>query len=436
MNEQLSNASVHTQRPEGLRRVFVLVVDAWGVGALPDAADYQDRLDFNTMGSIDQHADALSLPNLERLGLGNILPLTRIKPQETPLGSYGKMKEQSCGKDTTTGHWEMAGIYLDIPFPTYPQGFPPEVVDRFIQETDCGKILANKPASGTTILDELGLEHLETGYPIVYTSADSVFQIAANIEKVPLETLYHWCEVARNILQGQHRVSRVIARPFKGQAVGAFERLGADRRDYAVPPPSLTTLGRVKELGGVVVAIGKIEDIFCHVGVTHSLHTAGNTHGLQVVQELIEGKVPLNQLSVEGKPLCDYPYADKQFIFVNLVDTDMKYGHRRDINGYANALQEIDEALGRYLAVLDENDLLMISADHGCDPAAPGSDHTREYVPILLYQKGRPGKNLMIRESFADIGQTVLDFLGLSGEGLPGVSMIAERHPIQEKALV
>jgi phosphopentomutase len=424
-------SNVHAPRPENLKRVFVLVVDAWGVGALPDAPDYQDSLAFNTMGSIDKHAKSLSLPNFERLGLGNILPLNRVKPQENPLASFGKMSERSRGKDTTTGHWEMAGIYLDIPFPTYPNGFPKDLVDQFITESGCGNILANKPASGTAILDELGEEHLRTGYPIVYTSADSVFQIAAHIEKVPLATLYHWCEVARRLLDGEHRVSRVIARPFTGTP-GKFSRVGGDRRDYAVPPPGITTLARLKEQGAVVVAIGKIEDIFCQVGVTHSLHTHGNTHGLSVVEDLIQGKVPLNQLSLEGKPLCDYLHADKQFIFVNLVDTDMNFGHRRDIDGYAQALEEVDAALGRYLEMLTEDDLLMISADHGCDPAAPGSDHTREYVPILMYQKGRPGVNLMIRESFADLGQTVLDFLKMPNDGLPGVSLLQVKPPFQQ----
>lgn len=416
------------------KRVFVIVIDAWGVGALPDAEEYQDSLLFNTMGSIDRQASALSLPNLERMGLGNLLPLQRIRPMEAPIASYGKMKEFSRGKDTTTGHWEMAGIYLREPFPTYPQGFPPDVVQRFIEETGCGQILGNVPASGTEILDRLGPDHLETGYPIVYTSADSVFQIAANVDKVPLETLYRWCETARTLLDGEHRVSRVIARPFTGTP-GNFERIGADRRDYAVPPPGETTLVRVKDSGGVVVGIGKIEDIFCHQGVTHSLHTAGNTHGLKVIEDLIAARVPLNQLSVEGKPLCDYPHADRQFIFINLVDTDMKYGHRRDIDGYAKALEEVDEALGRFLTQLGENDLLMITADHGCDPAAPGSDHTREYVPIFLYQKDRPGQNLGIRESFADLGQTVLDWLDFSGKDLPGRSLLEAKSQLQEALL-
>lgn len=405
------------------KRVFVVVVDAWGVGALPDAPAYDDSMDVNTMGSIDRHADSLALPNLARLGLGNLMDLQRVAATQKPLGSYGKMNEFSKGKDTTTGHWEMAGIYLEEPFPTYPNGFPPHIVDRFIAETGCGGILGNIPASGTTIIENLGETHLETGQPIVYTSADSVFQIAAHVDKVPLETLYRWCEVAREILTGKDEVSRVIARPFKG-APGQFERIGADRRDYAVPPPGETALVRVQQSGGIVVGIGKIEDIFCHIGVTHALHTAGNTHGLKVIEDLIVGKVPLNQLSTEGKPLCDYPHPDRQFIFVNLVDTDMKYGHRRDINGYARALEEFDAALGRYLELLGEEDLLMISADHGCDPAAPGSDHTREYVPILLYAKNRPGQNLGIRESFADIGQTTLDWLGFSGQGLPGKSML------------
>ncbi|MBY0403501.1 MAG: phosphopentomutase [Cyanobacteria bacterium] len=420
--------------PPQLKRAFIIVVDAWGVGALPDAEDYQDSPTCNTMGAIDRLADTLSLPNLQRLGLGNLLPLSRVQPVTNPLGSYGKMKEFSKGKDTTTGHWEMAGIYLNDPFPTYPKGFPPSVVDEFIAKTGCGQVLGNIPASGTEILKTLGPQHLETGYPIVYTSADSVFQIAAHVEKIPLATLYHWCEVAREILQGEHQVSRVIARPFTGTSPN-FERIGGDRRDYAVPPPGLTTLNRVKNSGGVVFGVGKIEDIFCHQGLTHSIHTSGNTHGLQVIQDIIAGKIPLNQLSVEGKPLCDYPNADKQFVFINLVDTDMKYGHRRDINGYARALEEFDAALGGYLDLLRDDDLLMITADHGCDPSAPGSDHTREYVPILMYQKGKPGINLGIRSSFADIGQTVLEWLDFPAEDLPGTSLLQAPDRILEKTL-
>lgn len=410
-----------------VKRVFVVVVDAWGVGALPDAPDYGDSLDCNTMGNIDRHADRLSLPNFEKLGLGNILNLNRVKPQEKPLGSYGKMSEFSRGKDTTTGHWEMAGIYLETPFPTYPDGFPPEIVDRFKQETGVKNILGNKPASGTKILEELGMQHLETGDPIVYTSADSVFQIAAHIgpeSKIDLPTLYQWCEKAREILDGPHKVSRVIARPFIGNSPDTFKRVGKDRRDYAVLPPEATVLNRIREAGAVVLGVGKIEDIFCFSGLTHSIHTGSNPEGLDVLNKLVRQEQNLDALSLEKKALSDYPQADKQFVFVNLVETDSNYGHRRDVNGYARALEEVDAGLGRVLEAMGPDDLLMISADHGCDPTAPGSDHTREYVPILLYSPKLPGVNLGIRDSFADIGKTTLAWLGLENPAQRGRNML------------
>jgi phosphopentomutase len=409
------------------KRVFVVVVDAWGVGALPDAAEYGDSAACNTMGNIDRMADSLSLPNLERLGLGNILPLTRVKPQQAPLASYGKMAEYSRGKDTTTGHWEMSGIYLDVPFPTYPDGFPPEIIERFMQETGVKGVLGNKPASGTEILKELGMQHLETGYPIVYTSADSVFQIAAHTgpeSKVDLKTLYFWCEKAREILDGPHKVSRVIARPFEGSSPETFRRIGKDRRDYAILPPESTVLNRIREAGGVVLGVGKIEDIFCFSGLTHSIHTGSNAEGLEVLEKLASGAQDLDALNLENKPLSAYPLKDRQFIFVNLVETDSHYGHRRDVNGYARALEQFDAALGRLLNLLGEDDLLMISGDHGCDPTAPGSDHTREYVPILLYNKRLSGRNLGIRESFADIGKTTLSWLGLENPAQRGRNML------------
>lgn len=417
------------------KRVFVVVIDAWGVGALPDAPDYGDSLTCNTMGNIDKTADSLSLPNLERLGLGNILPLSRIKAQDKPLGSYGKMAEYSRGKDTTTGHWEMVGIYLDIPFPTYPDGFPPEIVERFKQETGVKNILGNKPASGTKILEELGMEHLETGDPIVYTSADSVFQIAAHIgpeSKIDLATLYQWCEKAREILDGPHKVSRVIARPFIGNSPDTFKRVGKDRRDYAVLPPEATVLNRIREAGALVVGIGKIEDIFCFSGLTHTIHTGSNPEGIEVLSKIVRNEQNLDELSLDKKALSDYSKADKQFIFVNLVETDSNYGHRRDVNGYARSLEQFDAGLGEILNQLGEDDLLMISADHGCDPTAPGSDHTREYVPIMMYSPSLPARNLGIRESFADIGKTTLAWLGLEDPAQRGRNMLETK----EKALV
>jgi phosphopentomutase len=410
-----------------VKRVFVVVVDAWGVGALPDAAEYGDSPSCNTMGNIDQSADRLSLPNLERLGLGNILPLSRVQAQDKPLGSYGKMSEFSRGKDTTTGHWEMAGIYLETPFPTYPDGFPPDIVARFKQETGVKNILGNRPASGTQILEELGMQHLESGDPIVYTSADSVFQIAAHVgpeSKTDLATLYLWCEKAREILDGPHRVSRVIARPFVGNSPDTFKRVGKDRRDYAVLPPEATVLNRIREAGAIVLGVGKIEDIFCFSGLTHSIHTGSNPEGIEMLQKIIQNEQDLDALSLEKKLISQYPQADKQFIFVNLVETDSNYGHRRDVNGYARSLEEFDAGLGQILAQMGEDDLLMISADHGCDPTAPGSDHTREYVPILLYSPQLPAINLGIRESFADIGKTTLAWLGLEDPAQRGRNML------------
>jgi phosphopentomutase len=421
------------------KRVFVVVIDAWGVGALPDASDYGDSQDCNTMGNIDRAASRLSLPNLERLGLGNILPLSRVKAQEKPLASYGKMSEFSKGKDTTTGHWEMAGIYLETPFPTYPDGFPPEIVERFKQETGVKAILGNKPASGTEILKELGMQHLETGYPIVYTSADSVFQIAAHTgpeSKVDLSTLYMWCEKAREILDGPHQVSRVIARPFVGNSPETFKRVGKDRRDYAVLPPESTTLNRIREAGGLVVGIGKIEDIFCFSGLTHSIHTGSNADGIEVLNKLARNEQDLDALSLEKKPLSAYPQADKQFVFVNLVETDSNYGHRRDVDGYARALEEFDVGLGQILDAMGDEDLLMISADHGCDPTAPGSDHTREYVPIMLYNQRLAGQNLGIRESFADIGKTVLAWLNIEDPAQRGRNMLKDLSETREVAAV
>jgi phosphopentomutase len=404
------------------KRAFVIVIDALGVGALPDASVYNDAPGANTLGNIDKNVEKLSLPNLERLGIGHITPLQHVKAVDAPKGYYGKLSEYSQGKDTTTGHWEMMGLYLEKPFRVYPEGFPPDLIQTFIERSGCKGILGNVPASGTEILDRLGEAHLETGYPIIYTSADSVFQIATHVERVPLATLYHWCEVARELLQGEHEVSRVIARPFMG-VPGKFERLGGDRRDYAVPPPAGSCLDAVKQAGGVVLAIGKIEDIFCQVGVTHAIHTNGNTHGLEITRQSFDGTLDVAPLSIENKALDAYD-SQKQFVFVNLVDTDMKYGHRRDVQGYARALEEIDVAIGQYLELMGPDDIMMITGDHGCDPTAPGSDHTREYAPIIMYSSSLPGGALGVRKSFADIGKTVLEWLQIDAPLVPGVSML------------
>lgn len=406
-----------------VKRAFVVVIDALGVGALPDAPDYADAPGANTLGNIDRRSERLALPNMASLGLGHITPMRHVPAVANPVGGYGKMAERSCGKDTTTGHWEMMGIYLDVPFPTYPQGFPPEITEAFIAQADCQGSLGNIPASGTEIIERFGPEHLQTGQPIVYTSADSVFQIAAHVEKVPLSTLYRWCEVARNLLQGPHQVSRVIARPFIGEP-GNFQRLGADRRDYAVPPTPENCMEAVRRHGGQVIAVGKIEDIFCQVGVTHAIHTGGNTHGLDITRQLLTGTFNLNEIELPSGMTADTSAQAGQFVFVNLVDTDMKFGHRRDVDGYARALEEIDTALGAWLPLMGPDDILMITGDHGCDPTAPGSDHTREYVPILMYSPALPGGDLGIRQSFADVGKTVLEWLNIPAAGLPGESML------------
>ncbi|MEB3288199.1 MAG: phosphopentomutase [Vampirovibrionales bacterium] len=420
------------------KRVFVIVIDAFGVGGLPDAAEYGDRTDFNTLGGIDRQADHLNLPTLEKLGIGHLGKFKNVQALSSPVGSYGKMSEMSRGKDTTTGHWEMMGIYLETPFPTYPEGFPKDVMDRFMAETGVKGYLGNKPASGTDILKELGEAHLKTGHPIIYTSADSVFQIAAHVgpeSKCTLEDLYRWCETARRILRDEHQVSRVIARPFLGANADTFKRIGESRRDYAVTPIEKTTLNRIQEQGGVVLGIGKIEDIFNFSGLTHSWHTGNNPDGLNAIAQIVRRELDWDSVCLEKnadgtpKALSDYVNADKQFIFVNLVDTDSIYGHRRDVNGYARALEQVDTALVGILAQLGENDLLMISADHGCDPTAPGSDHTREFVPILLYGKNLPPRNLGVRDSFADIGRTVLEWLALDKDGQRGKSLLPQEAP-------
>lgn len=413
------------------KRVFIVVIDAWGVGALPDASDYGDSSSVNTMASIDRSVQNLSLPTLQKMGLGNILPLRHVPALSTPLASYGKMAEKSCGKDTTTGHWEMAGIYLKKPFPTYPNGFPQDVITAFKEATGVADILGNCPASGTEIIQRLGNQHLETGHPIVYTSADSVFQIAAHIgpqSKVDLQTLYMWCEKARELLSGVHEVSRVIARPFEGTSPDNFARVGKSRRDYAILPPESTMLNRIQESGGLVIGVGKIEDIFCFSGLTHSLHSGSNAEGIEVMNQLASREINLDNLALEnGKTLDSFPKAEKQLVFINLVETDSHYGHRRDVEGYARALEEIDAGLLSLISTLGENDLLMISADHGCDPTAPGSDHTREYVPILLYNNQLEGHDLGIRQSFADIGKTVLEWLELDTPEQRGQSLLSAR---------
>jgi phosphopentomutase len=370
-----------------------MVLDSAGIGEMPDAAEWGDA-GADTIGHILK-SRPVKLPNLQKLGLGNIRPLDGIPPAEYPNGSYGKCTLKSNGKDTTTGHWEMAGIILKKAFPTYPSGFPARIIDQFVAETNVPGILGNVPASGTEIIKELGEEHIRTGKPIVYTSADSVFQIAAHEEVIPVERLYEICEIARRILEGGDRVGRVIARPFLGDNAADFKRT-ENRHDYAVPPPADNLLPLLKENGLEVVCIGKIASIYDSVGVTEDLLAKNND---QAIDQTI------NALNADSKGL----------IFSNLVDFDMLYGHRRDTEGYAAALEHFDKRLPEIFDAMRENDLFIITADHGNDPTFPGSDHTREYAPLLVYRKNeKAGVDLGTRGSLADIGQTIAENFGLA----------------------
>ena len=386
-------------------RVIWIVLDSVGIGAMPDWQAYLDPEPGDTLGHI-AHQRPLKLPNLCALGLGNIKPLPGLPPAEHPLGSYGRCALASPGKDTTTGHWEMVGIHLTKPFPLYPTGFPPEVMDAF--EARIGRsTLGNKAASGTEILKELGEEHVRTGSPIVYTSADSVFQIAAHEEVIPLWELYNMCQTAREILQGKHEVGRVIARPFEGEA-GAFQRT-ANRKDYAVPPPKGMLLDQLQSVGVPVYSVGKIIDIFLGRGIGEYQKTKSNADGMAKTLEAMD-------------------HQRDGLIFVNLVDFDSQYGHRNDVEGYARALEEADAWLPSLLAKVNDNDLIILTADHGCDPTTASTDHSREYVPLLIYGKrAKAGVDLGIRGSLADIGQTVG---GNFGTSIPaGVSFLAQVSP-------
>ena len=368
-------------------RVIWIVLDSVGIGEMPDAAEWGDA-GSDTLGNLAR-VRPLRLPNLCRLGLANIKPLSGLEPSPAPAGSYGKCALASPGKDTTTGHWEMAGIQLAAPMPVYPHGFPPEVMNPF-EERIGRKTLGNKAASGTEIIQELGAEHVRTGWPIVYTSADSVFQIAAHEQVIPLEELYRICGIAREILRKPHEVGRVIARPFEGEA-GHFVRT-SNRRDYAIPPPSGMLLDVLNGKGVPVYAVGKIADIFLRRGISRSVKTKSNVDGMKRV----------------GTAMREQPDG---LIFVNLVDFDMLYGHRNDVEGYATALEAVDGWLPSL--ELQPGDLVILNADHGCDPTTPSTDHTREYAPLLVYgRRIKGGVNLGTRASLADIGQTVAENFG------------------------
>lgn len=370
-----------------MKRVFLIVLDSFGIGHAPDAADFGD-FGANTLGSIAK-TGKLHIPTLLSMGLGNIDGVTAISPTHSPIASYARLQEQSRGKDTTTGHWEIAGIVSERPMPTYPNGFPPEVLTAF--ETAVGRgTLCNLPYSGTDVIRDYGEEHLKTGKLIIYTSADSVFQIAAHEDLVPVEELYQICRTARELLQGEHGVGRVIARPFTGE-VGNFRRT-ANRRDFSLLPPQKTILNHLSENGYDVIGVGKIGDIFSMAGITETHPTHGNREGMEVT-------AALSQRDFHG--LC----------FVNLVDFDMLYGHRQDAEGYACAISEFDRWLAEFFPTLRPDDVLMITADHGCDPSDNSTDHTREYVPYLVYGKNLPAENRGTLQGFDTIGKEVCALL-------------------------
>jgi phosphopentomutase len=373
--------------------VTVIVLDSVGVGALPDAAAFGDAGAHTLDHTL--RTTGVVLPNFTRLGLGNIAGVAALEPTPSPLASFGRMAERSPGKDTTTGHWEFVGVVLEHPFKTFEQ-FPAEVMDAFDSATGRGH-LGNYPASGTAIVAALGEEHLKSGKPIVYTSADSVFQVAAHVEVVPLETLYRWCEAAREILQGEHAVARVIARPFAGEP-GDFRRLGEARRDYSLTPPYPTVLNALQEAGKAVVGIGKIADIYNRAGITREVPSKSNADGID-------------------KTLGAMLERPDGLVFCNLVEFDSLYGHRRDVKGYAKALTEVDARLPELLGAVGEGDWLMFASDHGNDPTHPGTDHTREYALLLAYSPGCPAVDLGTRESFADLGATVAELLGVDWQG-------------------
>lgn len=369
----------------GIQCVIIIVLDSVGAGELPDADKYGDA-GSNTLANMAKAVGGLHLPNLQKLGLGNIIEIEGILPAEAPLAAYGKAAEASAGKDTTTGHWELSGIILDKPFPVFPHGFPPEIIAEFEQKIGRAT-LANEVASGTEIIARLGEEHMKTGYPIVYTSADSVFQIAAHEEIIPVEELYKMCRIAREMLTGPYAVGRVIARPFIGKP-GAFKRT-ANRHDFSLTPPGPTILDALKNNGLSVLAVGKINDIFAGQGITDTVHAENNMDGVDKTLEFIKR-------------------SEKGLVFTNLVDFDSSFGHRNDAQGYAKALAEFDARLPEILSLISHDKILVITGDHGCDPTTPSTDHSREYVPLLVYgPKVQPGANLGIRGTFADLASTI-----------------------------
>lgn len=390
-----------------MKRAIVMVIDSMGIGAMDDCRDFNDTPECNTLKHVCEFNNGLNVPSLSKMGLGNIQDFMGISKTETPIAKYGTMIEKSKGKDTTTGHWEFMGLINERPFATFPNGFPKELIDKFIEETGCGGVLANIPASGTVIIEQLNDEHHKTKFPIVYTSADSVFQIALDTDVIPLETLYEWCHIARRLLdEGNYNVSRVIARPYK-IIDGKPTRISKDRRDYSMVPKH-TLLNDIKDKGGKVIGIGKIEDIFSKSGITHAIHTGSNKEGLELTLKAVKGELELPKIAYS-----DYKEQDVDFemIFTNLVDTDMLYGHRNDPKGYGKAIEEIDTYLPAIMDAMNSDDLLIITADHGCDPCVEGTDHTREKVPVLVYDKSNSGKDLGVLNGFDNVAEFIKDWI-------------------------
>ncbi len=391
-------------------RVILIVLDSFGIGALPDAASYGDS-GADTLGHIVSCVHGFDLPNLRKAGLANIEGVTAFPPEENPTGAFGRAAEFSSGKDTTTGHWEIAGMHHNLNFPYFPDGFPPALIEEF-EKRIATKILGNKVASGTAIIDELGETHMETGFPIVYTSADSVFQIAMHEETISLHRQDEICMIARNMLVGDFSVARVIGRPFTGSP-GNFSRT-SNRKDYSIEPPGLTVLDLIFHGGQPVSGVGKIKDIFAGKGITRNLKTVDNSDGISKTIGLMKEQ-------------------ENGLIFTNLIDFDMLFGHRRDPEGYANALMEFDRKLPEILNEMRSDDILILTADHGNDPTHPGTDHTREYIPIILLGKQiKPGKNIGTRNTFSDIGATIAKILGMEKTSA-GISFYESIHPGPEK---
>ncbi len=389
---------------------YLLIIDGLGVGAQEDSHLYGDE-GSNTLGHVVAQTRC-RLPELGKLGIGNIIPLDTVPPVSRPLAAFGKLREKSAGKDSTTGHWEIAGIGMDTAFPTYPDGFPNEVIEKFCRLAGVEGVLANKPASGTAVIEEFGEEHQKTGLPIVYTSADSVFQVACDVETVPLTTLYQWCEIARNqIMTGEHAVGRVIARPFEGNP-GSYRRLSEQRHDYSLKPPRPFLPGYLQEMGIETVSIGKVIDLFAEEGFDRSLRTKSNTEGIRKIREVMSEQ---NQSA---------------FVFINLIETDQNFGHRNDTKGFAGALEEIDQAIPGFLELLRADDLLIITGDHGNDPTMPSTDHSREFTPLLVYPVERAVcVELPTRTSFSDIAVSVCGYFGVANPFSGDTFFRNERNP-------